>query len=509
MVMQANPALLILCLHLSYAQVTEKISLNQGGNFVNPSGHLVLFHGFNSVYKKPPFYNALDGQDHRLGYYKQWGFNVVRLGVLWHPTMPTQGTINETYLDHIEQQVDKFSEYGIYVILDMHQDSLSTMFGSYDAIPKWLLESFPQPLWFLRYPWPHSKNASGDWEGYTTYACQKAFQCIYDNEKNAWGYWGDFWETVARRFKDKVNVLGYELMNEPFAGNIFTNPLRAIPGYAGRHNILPVFDYLVKRIRAVDKEKFVFFESVTWSVLGTQSYGGIFGAGFDHVPGSVDDPTEPTRSVLSYHYYCPLTQLSNPADNFPNWKRIICDEFILPRMFNAIKMTTDKLKVGRFYTEFGICEPDGNPASINTIECNAVMNGADANLQSWTYWDSRFFDGEGNPYPNMVKPFARVYPRKTAGLPVTLTFNVNDGSAFYAFLTDETTALAFREGQNIAEIFLPLEAHYPSGYSVDLTPSAIKYRVSADDNHLLQLYVIERALKNNLLVEVNIKASGQ
>ncbi|VDN14301.1 unnamed protein product [Dibothriocephalus latus] len=108
-----------------------------------------------------------------------------------------------------------------------------------------------------------------------------------------------------------------------------------------------------------------------------------------------------------------------------------------------------------------------------------------------------------------VKPFARVYPRKTAGLPVTLTFNVDDGSAFYAFLTDETTELAFQEGKSIAEIFLPLETHYPSGYSIDLTPSTMKFRVSAEDNHVLQLYVAEGAPKNNQLVEVNIKASHQ
>ncbi|VDK88512.1 unnamed protein product [Dibothriocephalus latus] len=108
-----------------------------------------------------------------------------------------------------------------------------------------------------------------------------------------------------------------------------------VSGYAGKHNILPVFDYLVKRIRAVDREKFIFFESVTWSVLGTQSYGGIFGAGFDHVPGALEDPTEPTRSVLSYHYYCPLTQLSNPADDFPNWKRVLCDEVTFCFWFSA------------------------------------------------------------------------------------------------------------------------------------------------------------------------------
>ena len=42
---------------------------------------------------------------------------------------------------------------------------------------------------------------------------------------------------------------------------------------------------------------------------------------------------------------------------------------------------------GRFLTEFGLCLPDGNPDSINTVECNAVLNAADRNFESWTYWD--------------------------------------------------------------------------------------------------------------------------
>lgn len=51
---------------------------------------------------------------------------------------------------------------------------------------------------------------------------------------------------------------------------------------------------------------------------------------------------------------------------------------------------------GRFLTEFGLCLPDGNPDSINTVECNAVMNAADRNFESWTYWD-------GNElFPNLI-----------------------------------------------------------------------------------------------------------
>lgn len=74
----------------------------------------------------------------------------------------------------------------------------------------------------------------------------------------------------------------------------------------------------------------------------------------------------------------------------------------MPQMFEATKQTANNLKSGRFMTEFGICVPDGNPNSINTVECNAVMNGADAHLQSWTYWDREFFDKNNEPIATHV-----------------------------------------------------------------------------------------------------------
>lgn len=55
----------------------------------------------------------------------------------------------------------------------------------------------------------------------------------------------------------------------------------------------------------------------------------------------------------------------------------------------------NRLGGASFLTEFGLCAPDGDPLSINTIECNAVLKMADSHLQSWTYWDSGFFDDCG------------------------------------------------------------------------------------------------------------------
>ncbi|KAH9280717.1 Endoglycoceramidase [Echinococcus granulosus] len=482
-----------------------EVHLNKEAAFADPQGRLLLFHGFNSVYKQPPYFNAKDVSDTRLNFFQQWGFNVVRLGVLWHPTFPLgPGDLNDTYLKAIEWQVDRFANAGIYVILDMHQDSLSTMFGSYDAVPLWLLKSFPKPPGIFKYPWPRKKLPSGDWEGYTTYACQMAFQHIYNNQTNAWEHWGNFWVQVANRFKNRSNVLGYELMNEPFAGNIYTNPLRAIPGYAGKHNLAPVYDYLVRRIRSVDKQKFIFFEGVTWSVLATSKHDGLAGPGFERVPGGSADPQEFQKSVFSYHYYCPLIELANGSLNFSPYTRLICDDIIMPRMFSSVKGIARGLKSGRFLTEFGICAPDGNPDSINTIECNAVMNAADAQLQSWTYWDARFFDEKGNPVIDLVKSFARVYPMMTAGEPISLVFDVKTGSAFYAFSSTRLTMDLARKKEPIASIFIPIEIHYQNGYKFEVNPISIWYNVSLHNSNLFYLYAPSSGLTEGVIIEVNI-----
>ncbi|KAL5962965.1 Endoglycoceramidase [Taenia solium] len=490
-----------------------EVHLNNEADFVDPQGRILLFHGFNSVYKQAPYFNEKDVSDTRLNFFQQWGFNVVRLGVLWHAAFPLgPGDPNETYLKAIEWQVDRFANAGIYVILDMHQDSLSTMFGSYNAIPLWLLKEFPKPPWVFKYPWPRRKLPSGDWEGYTTYACQMAFQHIYNNQSNAWNHWGNFWIEVANRFRNRSNVLGYELMNEPFAGNIYTNPLRVIPGYAGKHNLAPVYDYLVGRIRSVDKKKLIFFEGVTWSVLAASNNDGFAGPGFEHVPGGSADPQEFQRSVFSYHYYCPLLELANGSLNFSFYKRLICDEaspipgILMPRMFSSVKGIARGLKSGRFLTEFGICAPDGNPDSINTIECNAVMNGADAHLQSWTYWDARFFDEQENPIINQIESFARVYPMMTGGAPIILIFDVKNGSAFYAFSTTSLTVDLARNEEPIASIFIPIQTHYQHGYEFEVNPASIWYNVSPHNSNLFYLYASSGELNEGTIIEVNINA---
>jgi len=58
----------------------------------------------------------------------------------------------------------------------------------------------------------------------------------------------------------------------------------------------------------------------------------------------------------------------------------------------TVREEVKRLGGSSFLTEFGICSPNGDSESIDTVECEFVVQEADYYLQSWTYWDSVFFN---------------------------------------------------------------------------------------------------------------------
>lgn len=49
-------------------------------------------------------------------------------------------------------------------------------------------------------------------------------QSLYDNEQEIQDHFAGFWGTVAQYFADNDFVLGYEILNEPWAGDIYGHP---------------------------------------------------------------------------------------------------------------------------------------------------------------------------------------------------------------------------------------------------------------------------------------------
>lgn len=84
---------------------------------------------------------------------------------------------------------------------------------------------------------------------YITESCGFAFQCLYDNKNQFADYFEMYWSIVAQTFADRVNVLAYELINEPWPGDVYANPLLLLPGIAGRLSLMPLYDRAYRAIR--------------------------------------------------------------------------------------------------------------------------------------------------------------------------------------------------------------------------------------------------------------------
>ena len=56
---------------------------------------------------------------------EDWGFNIVRLGVIWEAVEKERGVFDEDYLNQIDELITKLGNHGIFTIVDAHQDAAS------------------------------------------------------------------------------------------------------------------------------------------------------------------------------------------------------------------------------------------------------------------------------------------------------------------------------------------------------------------------------------------------
>ena len=92
----------------------------------------VIFHGVNIVYKQDPYlpdtenYSPNDSlTEEDMQDLENWGFNIVRLGVIWEAVEKEPGVYDEDYLNKIEKLINELGDHGIYTIVDAHQDVAS------------------------------------------------------------------------------------------------------------------------------------------------------------------------------------------------------------------------------------------------------------------------------------------------------------------------------------------------------------------------------------------------
>jgi endoglycosylceramidase len=182
-------------------------------NFKDPFGRDLILSGINVVNKNPETNYVGHITPEEMAKFKSWGFNVIRLGMIWDGLEPEPGIFNEDYLVKIDEMIQWAAEYDLYVFLDMHQDLYSVEFS--DGAPSWATITDNHP------------HHTGDiWsDAYLiSPAVQTAFDHFWKNTPAPDGigiqdHYVSAWKHIADRYADNQTVIGYDIMNEPFNGS--------------------------------------------------------------------------------------------------------------------------------------------------------------------------------------------------------------------------------------------------------------------------------------------------
>jgi endoglycosylceramidase len=190
----------------------------RAGRFYDAAGRQLILHGLNCVNKDPKAGYLFHDTDSLFADFRRWGFNCVRLGVMWDGLEPRPGAYDETYLRGIGRILDRARERELFVFLDMHQDLYSALYA--DGAPAWATLHEDRPH-IVGEVWSDAYMASP--------AVQAALDNFWRNapvpgEKGGGAGAGlqdhliACWKLLAERFGNHPAVIGYDLYNEPMMG---------------------------------------------------------------------------------------------------------------------------------------------------------------------------------------------------------------------------------------------------------------------------------------------------
>ena len=186
--------------------------------FIDESGRIRLFNGYNiddKLLNQKEFRYSLDGEFFKK--FKANGLDIIRLAVTWQNLEPEMGKYNESYLQSLDKIFDLAAEYGVYILLDMHQDLYSGFDGKSvgDGAPSWAAVTDGAKPKMSKFVWA---------EGYFFHkAVHRSFDNFWANTpvdgEGIQDRYCKLWKMLADRYGDKNALFGFDLMNEPFPGS--------------------------------------------------------------------------------------------------------------------------------------------------------------------------------------------------------------------------------------------------------------------------------------------------
>jgi endoglycosylceramidase len=475
-----------------------------GGEFLRDAfGRAVFLHGVNAVYKRAPYelYSA-PGQPFDLSAsdaskMADLGFDVVRLGIVWEGLEPGTGGVDnpsictpgppgqpdeldlttlDAYLAHLKSTVDLLGSYGIYTMLDMHQDLYSSVFGG-EGAPAWAVCSDGLSTAQLPGRWSHTYASPG---------LDAAFAHFWTNNVvgNLQGQYDQVWAAVASYFSDDPWIVGYDPMNEPFSRSLsdldhheldtdiecfYTGTANPGDDTDGQRLSCPPDDPrvgLLPTMESADPNHLIFYESDIYTRAGAPNYIG---------------PMDLSHLVYNFHSYCPQRsgQTGDPTNvgACAQWATTTIDRREDERAGLATPAEPGGPPV--FMSEFGA---SGDPDLIAALTAEA-----DRQMVGWTYWSWKYYDDPtGSSDESLVAPdgqlkataaaLARAYPEAVAGTPKSMAFDPTTGAFTLSYVAEpRITAPTL--------VAVPALA-YPNGYCPTVSGGDV---VSRPDARMLEV----------------------
>jgi endoglycosylceramidase len=426
--------------------------LGHAGRWITDAkGRVVILTGINMVYKRAPYAPDATGfgeDDAR--FLAAEGYDTVRVGVIYKALEPQPGAYDDAYLDRIVKTVNTLGRHGIVSLVDFHQDLYNERFEG-EGWPDWAV--FDDGL-----PAEPKRGFS------TNYLVMPALQRAYDNffaDVSGPGGVGiqeryaAAWRHVAQRFARDDNVLGYDLLNEPWPGTMWQDCINPSGCPANDAKLAAFTERMRTAIRAADRRHLVFYEP--WVLFN-------FGGGTSIGPFAGDK-----RMAMSFHSYCLSAggSDSNAGCDTP-------DDLVADHADAHAERTGDALLL----TEFGATQnPDILTAMVKRYERHMI------GWQEWHYCgcDDPTTTGSGDKQAIVLDPakpprganlqaktlkiLSRPHPRAVAGTPLAYAFD----DATQTFTLRWSPARASGKGafgtRSVTEVWLP-RRQYPRGYAV-------------------------------------------
>lgn len=426
----------------------------EGRYLVDEHGRLVIVHGLNFVWKKAPYVppataEGFTAQDAEWLY--EHGFNGARLGILWPGVNPTApGVVDPTYFAKWDRVVDLMADKGIWMQFDMHQDMWHETYGG-EGVPDWAVKRpFPYSLLpFQKVPFPF---------GYWTPEVSTVYDNFWANKNGLLDHWATFWKQVATHYKDQPYSMGYDLINEPWAGTEWAGCI-LIAGCPSTYakELQPAQNKALAAIRSVDPDNIVWYEPQQLSS------GLLLATHLKAVPGE-------ENLGFSWHSYCSATFAESAGLPLPLVES--CKGFNKNRHKHALEQA-ETMNAVPLLTEWGATD------NVRSLEIDADY--ADMNTMGWLYWAYKYWNDPttadtkqglfhddadlSTTKDEKLLQLVRSYPQAVAGRELSYDYDPATGRFTMAFTADPSIGAPTR-------IFVsPLTA--PNGYTVTTSAGTV------------------------------------